>query len=125
MKLFPGDKITACLFETPEEPCQICGGLGYGAIVVQSDDQSERKIALCGRHFIKTCDLYPELRELAQMQMEQNKRAPIQPNILCPRCRKPLDPDKDPAYDVILASGVICRHCGATVIIERNIARLE
>lgn len=125
MKLLPGDKIAACLFETPKEPCQICGCIGYGTIVIQSDDQSERKIALCGRHFIETCDLYPELRELALMQLEQNNPAGIQRNILCPRCRKLLDPGKDPAYDVILAAGVTCRHCGAALIIERNIARLE
>src|SRR5262249_47337179 len=86
---------------------------------------TDAKVAFLGKHFIQACDLYPELREMAQSQLDHNKSPTLPRGILCPKCRKPIDLGKDPAYDVILATGVICNHCSAALIIEHNIARLE
>jgi hypothetical protein len=126
MKFGPGDKITACLFETPMETCDTCGQAGFGVAVIQPENGSERKVALCGTHFIEACDLYPELRELAQRKLDSQERtAVIRRSILCPKCGKFLDLGRDAAYDIILATGIVCDHCGAELIIEKNIARLE
>src|SRR5262249_54460567 len=82
MKLLPGYKITACLFGMHKEPCHSCGQAGYGVVVVQSYGGNERKVALCGKHFIQACDLYPELREMAQSQLDHNKSPTLPRSIL-------------------------------------------
>lgn len=125
MKLLPGDKIIACLFGMPKEPCHMCGQTGYGVIVVQSSGENQRKVALCGKHFIQACDLYPELREMAQTQLDLGKSTAVPRAILCPKCWRPLDLGLDAAYDIILATGLTCNHCGAALSIQHNIARPE
>jgi DNA-directed RNA polymerase subunit RPC12/RpoP len=45
--------------------------------------------------------------------------------IRCPRCGAQLDLGEYGTYEIILATGVVCNHCHARLVIEHNIARQE
>jgi hypothetical protein len=70
--LNPGDQITDCSgLWTPSDrmaaelaKCQGCGRPTFRVITICSAAMLERRAALCGRHFINTARVFPELRKV-------------------------------------------------------------
>ena len=52
---------------TPEEePCQECGAISYRVAVLGSKTRDERRIALCGRHFLQLLQEFPDASEIRE-----------------------------------------------------------
>jgi hypothetical protein len=127
MKLLAGEKFTACLVEMEMGPCLNCGYIGYRVLVVQSAGGDRRRVTVCGQHFADACAEHPEIRELERFRLDPRspESVAMQPVIRCPRCGAQLDLGEHGAYKIILATGIICVHCHARIVIEHNVARPE
>src|SRR5437867_7309768 len=69
------------------------------------------------------CWYTPPLSHRLEFNMREDKPAK---GLHCPRCGDQLELDDEYSdWDIIIATGISCKRCGANIIIERNIPRLD
>jgi hypothetical protein len=59
------DEILACMTCAPgDEPCQVCGQIPYRMICIRRKSTEQKDVYLCGKHFLETLALHPDLSGL-------------------------------------------------------------